>query len=261
MTIAFRTADTFAAHAVCAAAGFRDGLRAAQFYVRDLSHADGGRTRDRRNVTFLSSVVARLARLADWLMTSGANAAISLLLPSWRKLPSPFAPGMMGEVAEAVRRNSLLHNPLFNAYFFRAAIQIIGYYSEPPYLVLEHRIDAARRLLAQNEPVQAPDTETGFLARVLLALADTAPVAKVGRPRSAHRLFEEIEPNIAVAATSCVALLLAGQGLPMKNFDEDAFFAITGALILPRLKAISMLIGRRDVAGLAQELAEIRAMY
>ncbi len=260
MTIAFRSADTIAAHAVCAAAGFRDGLRAAQFYVRDLSHADGGRVQERRNVTFLSSAVARLARLADWVMTSGGNAAIALLLPSWRQLPSPFTPGMMHEVAEAVRRNSLLHNPLFNAYFFRATIHIIEYYSEPPYLVLEHRIDAARRLLAQNE-MAVPETETGFLARVLLALSDTAPVAKVGRPRAAHQLFEETEPNIAVAATACVALLLAEQGVPTKNLDEDAFFAITGALIYPRLKTISALIVARDEAGLARELAEIKAMY
>lgn len=261
MTIAFRTADTVAAHAVCAAAGFRDGLRAAQFYVRDLSHADGGRVRERRNVTLLSSAVARLARFADRLMTSGANAAIALLLPSWRKLPSPFTPGMMNEVAEAVRRNSLLHNPLFNAYFFRATIHIIEYYSEPPYLVLEHRIDAARRLLAQNEAITSPETETGFLARVLLALGATGPVAKVGRPRAGRRLFEEIEPNIAVAATACVALLLAEQGVPAKNFDEDAFFAITGALILPRLNTIAALIAARDEAGLARELAEIKAMY
>jgi len=261
MTIAFRSADTIAAHAVCAAAGFRDGLRAAQFYVRDLSHADGGRVRERRNVTLLSSAVARLARLADRLMTSGANAAIALLLPSWRKLPSPFTLGMMNEVAEAVRRNSLLHNPLFNAYFFRATIHIIEYYSEPPYLVLEHRIDAARRLLAQSESIARGDTEIGFLARVLLALTDTAPVAKVGRPRGAHRLFEEIDPNIAIAATACVALLLAGQGVPAKNFDEDGFFAITGALILPRLKTVAALIATRDETGLARELAQIKAMY
>jgi hypothetical protein len=244
MTIAFRSADTLAAHAVCAAAGFRDGLRAAQFYVRDLSHA-----------------VARLARFADHLMTCGANAAIALLLPSWRKLPSPFTPGMMNEVAEAVRRNSLLHNPLFNAYFFRAAVHIIGYYSEPPYLVLEHRIDAARRLLAQNEAVLSPETETEFLARVLVALSDTRPVAKVGRSREGRRLFEEIEPNVAAAATACVALLLAEQGVPAKNLDEDAFFAITGALILPRLNTIAALVAAHDEAGLARELADIKAMY
>jgi hypothetical protein len=106
-----------------------------------------------------------------------------------------------------------------------------------------------------------PETETEFLARVLLALADTGPVAKAGRSREGRRLFEEIEPNIAVAATACVALLLAEQGVPAKNFNEDAFFAITGALILPRLNTIATLVAAQDEAGLARELADIKAMY
>ena len=148
MKIEFQTANTLAAHAVCVAAGTRDGLRTAQFYVRDMSRADSGN--GRRNVAFLSGLVARMARLADRFMTWGANVAIALFLPSWRKLPSPFAPGMMNEVAEAIRKNSLVHNPLFNAYFFRAAIHIIRRYSEPPYLLLEHRVDAARRQLASR---------------------------------------------------------------------------------------------------------------
>jgi hypothetical protein len=261
MTIAFRTADSLAAHAVCAAAGVRDSLRAAQFYVRDLTSADGGGRPGHGNVTFLSSVVARLARFADATMSWSANTSISLLLPGWRKLPSPFAPGMMDHVAEAIRRNSLLHNPLFNAYFFRAAIHIIRYYSEPPYLVLEHRVDAARRQLAQARTASPMESETSFLARVLLALADTNPVAKVGRPRPAHRLFEDIEPNIAVSAIACVTLLFAGQGQPIEKLGEDEFFAIAGALILPRLKDISRLIGARDEAGLAREFADIKAMY
>jgi hypothetical protein len=37
MKIEFQTANTLAAHAVCVAAGTRDGLRTAQFYVRDMS--------------------------------------------------------------------------------------------------------------------------------------------------------------------------------------------------------------------------------
>ncbi len=95
-------------------------------------------------------------------MTWGANVAIALFLPSWRKLPSPFAPGMMNEVAEAIRKNSLVHNPLFNAYFFRAAIHIISRYSEPPYLLLEHRVDAARRQLASERGQCAARGGNGF---------------------------------------------------------------------------------------------------
>ena len=57
MKIEFQTANTLAAHAVCVAAGTRDGLRTAQFYVRDMSRADSGN--GRRNVAFLSALVAR----------------------------------------------------------------------------------------------------------------------------------------------------------------------------------------------------------
>ena len=259
MKIEFKTANTLAAHAVCVAAGTRDGLRTAQFYVRDMSKADRGN--GRRNVAFLSGLVARMARLADRFMTWGANVSIALFLPSWRKLPSPFAPGMMNEVAEAIRKNSLVHNPLFNAYFFRAAIHIIGRYSEPPYLLLEHRVDAARRLLASEDISAVPEAETNFLARTLLALVETAPVARVGKSMGSARLFEDIEPNIAIFAIACVALLFAEEGKPIAIHDEDEFFAIVGALILPRLKDISAFIAKRDVASLSKELANIKAMY
>jgi len=259
MKIEFQTANTLAAHAVCVAAGTRDGLRTAQFYVRDMSRADSGN--GRRNVAFLSALVARGARLADRFMTWSANLAIALFLPSWRKLPSPFAPGMMNEVADAIRKNSLVNNPLFNAYFFRAAIHIIKRYSEPPYLLLEHRVDAARRQLATSEESALPVTETGFLARTLLALVETAPVARVGKALGPVRLFEDSESNIAVFAIACVTLLFAEEGKPIAIQDEDEFFTIVGALILPRLKAISLLIASRYVAGLSRELAEIKAMY
>jgi hypothetical protein len=256
MKIEFQTANTLAAHAVCVAAGTRDGLRTAQFYVRDISKADRG-----SNVAFLSGLVARIARLADRFMTWSANVAIALFLPSWRKLPSPFAPGMMNEVADAIRKNSLVHNPLFNAYFFRAAIHIINHYSEPPFLLLEHRVDAARRLLASGGASAAGEAETDFLSRTLLALVEAAPVARVGKALGSVRLFEDTEPNIAIFAIACVALLFAEEGKPIAIQDEDEFFAIVGALILPRLKAISVLISNRDATGLSRELADIKAMY
>jgi hypothetical protein len=259
MKIAFQSANTLAAHAVCVAAGTRDGLRTAQFYVRDMSRADSGN--GRRNDAFLSGLVVRIARLVDHFMTWSANVAIALFLPSWRKLPSPFAPGMMNEVAEAIRKNSLVHNPLFNAYFFRAAIHIIKRYSEPSYLLLEHRVDAARRLLASSETGALPEAETEFLARTLLALVETAPVARVGKATGSVRLFEDNEPNVAVFAIACVALLFAEEGKPIAIQDEDEFFAIVGALILPRLKDISTFITKRDVAALSKELADIRAIY
>lgn len=259
MTTAIRTADSFAAHAVCAAAGMRDGLRAAQFYVRDLSRADRFAADMPSRAPFLTRFVAKAARLVDRLMSWGANVSIAIFLPSWRKLPSPFTPGIMHEVAKGIRENSLVHNPLFNAYFFRAAIRIVERYSVPPYLILEHRIDAARRSLAQQLDESASETE--FLARILTALVEQQPVARVGLIVERDRFFGLVEPNIAVSAIACVALMFAEEGKPTEAIDEDEFFSVTGALIGPRLNVIADLVAKKDEAALAQELAYIKSMY
>lgn len=245
---------SLAAHAICIASSFRDVLRTTQFYIRDISYADGINRSDRGDPTMLSSVAAGLARVADRFMTWGANTAIRILLPGWRRLPSPFTPGMLREVAGAIASNSFVHNPLFNSYFFRAAIHITARYSEPPYLILEHRVDAARRLLA---------TESGsdFLARALVALVESAAIVRIGKSKGSLRPFEMAEANIAVFTIACVTLLFAEQGKPISIHDEDEFFAIVGALVLPRLKAIAKLIEARDVSGLAKQLDDIRDMY
>ncbi|MCB1377338.1 MAG: hypothetical protein KDK89_03045 [Alphaproteobacteria bacterium] len=260
MTIAFKTADSLAAHAVCAAAGVRDGLRTAQFYARDLSNADRFASDEPNRAPFLSRAVAQTARLADRFMSWSANLAISMFVPGWRKLPSPFTPGLMHEVATGIRENSLIHNPLFNAYFFRAAIHVIERYSNPPYLVLEHRVDAARRSLAAIAEDQAA-SETEFLARILIALVGQGPVARIGPIAERHRFFGLVNPNVAVNAIACVALLFAEEGRPTEVIDEDEFFTVTGALIGPRLHTIAELVARKDEAGLARELAELREMY
>lgn len=260
MTAASRTSNTpLAAHAVCAAAGLRDGLRAAQFYVRDLSNADRFAKDMPEKVPFLSRVVGQGARLVDGLMSRGADLSIRLFLPSWRNLPSPFTPGLMHAVAEAIRANSLTHNPLFNAYFFRAAIHIASRYSAPPYLILEHRVDAARRSLALRGVAGASETE--LLARILIALVEQGPVARIGVIASHNRFFGLVEPNVAVISIACVALMFAEEGKPTEAIDEDEFFSVTGALIGPRLVSIADLVSKRDESGLAQELADIKSMY
>ena len=260
MTSASRTASIpFAAHAVCAAAGLRDGLRATQFYVRDLTNADRFGKGDAQRVPFLSRVVAQGARLVDRVMSGAANLSIALFLPSWRKLPSPFTPGLMHEVARGIREDSLIHNPTFNAYFFRAAIHIAGRYSAPPWLILEHRVDAARRSLAPRAEEAASESE--MMARILIALVEQGPVARIGKVSERNRFFARVEPNVAVNAIACVALMFAEEGKPAEAIDEDAFFSVTGALIGPRLPAISALIEARDEAGLARELADIKSMY
>lgn len=247
-----------AAHVVCAAAGMRDGLRAAQFYIRDLSNADRFAAGE-SPVPFLSRMVGQGARTVDRFMNWGADLSIRLILPSWRKLPSPFTPGLMHAVAQAIRENSLVHNPLFNAYFFRAAIHIASRYSAPPYLILEHRVDAARRVLAARDINGA--TESELLARILIALVEQDPVARIGKTAGHNRFFASVEPNVAVMAIACVALMFAEEGKPTEAINEDEFFSVTGALIGPSLPAIAGLVARSDEAGLAHELAHIKAMY
>jgi hypothetical protein len=248
-----------AAHAVCAAAGVRDSLRAAQFYVRDLSNADRFAKDAPERAPFLSRVVAQGARLVDRLMSRGANVAIAVFLPSWRKLPSPFTPGLMHEVARGIREDSLIHNPVFNAYFFRAAIHIAGRYSTPPFLILEHRVDAARRnIVPLADEARA---ENQFLARILIALVEQGPVARIGVIADRNRFFGLVEPNIAIFAIACVALMFAEEGKPTEVINEDEFFSVTGALIGPRLQTIAELVASRNEAGLARELADIKSMY
>lgn len=258
-TVSRTTGTPLADHAVCAAAGVRDGLRAAQFYVRDMANADHSEQGEAARAPFLSRVVAQGARLVDMLMNRGANLAIAIFLPSWRKLPSPFTPGLMHAVATGIRENGMVHNPLFNAYFFRAAVHIARRYSAPPWLILEHRVDAARRALAQM-PDDGAD-QSVMLARILIALVDQGPIARIGRVADRNRFFARVEPNIAVNAIACVALMFAEEGKPATSIDEDEFFSVTGALIGPRLDAIADLVARRDETGLAAELAAIKAMY
>jgi hypothetical protein len=252
------SADSLAAHAVCAAAGVRDGFRAAQFYARDLANADGALSQEARTVPFLSRFVAILARLTDRFLSFAADLSISIFLPSWRKLPSPFTPGLVAQVADAVRRNSLVHNPLFNSYFYRAAMRIVEHYAETPSLVLEHRVDAARRQLAAKPSVQ---TETLVLARILISLVEAGAVARLGKARHSPFIKFQGDPNVAVFAIACAALMFGEEGKPPVEMGEDVFFAITGALIAPKLATIAPLVFAGDEEGLARELDDLRSMY
>jgi hypothetical protein len=252
-------ADTLAAHLVCAAAGVRDGLRTAQFYARDLANADGALKAEDRPAPWLSRMVGTLARKTDRLMNWGARVSISLILPSWRNLPSPFEPDVLRDVGKAIGENSFRHNPRFNAYFFRAANHILKRYCEEPTLVLEHRVDAARRYLASEPHVGADPAR--FLARTLIALARHDAIARCGKIRPGHQFFQAAEPNISVFAIACVALLLASEGKPSEAMHEDEFFDVTGALIGPRLPHIATLAAASDEEGLARELLAIREMY
>jgi hypothetical protein len=259
-------------HAVSVAANARDGLRAAHYFVQELATADdptgqGGQQRKRPTwllpadapTSLITGFIAQNARLADKVMNWSSDAAAALLAPDWRVLPSPFNRNMMREITAAIGSQSFTANTLFNAYFYRAGVHILQRYGKPPFLVLENRIDAARRALAAAEQPDASDV--AFMARALIALVRAAPVAEAGVIDPKSVLAKTKDPNVSIAAVACVALLFGDQGKPTDEIDEDAFFAIVGALIAPRLATIEQLIVRDDLRKLEAELASIKAMY
>ncbi len=253
------TANSLAAHLVCAGAGVRDSLRAAQFYARDLANADGRQALQPRQAPWLSRLVGWMARTTDGFMTWGARKLLALLLPSWRNLPSPFDPAVINEVTHAIAHNSFIHNPRFNAYYFRAANHIIERFCDGPSLVLEHRVDAARRSLTaqtNHNGELAP-----FLSRTLIALARHGAVARTGNVKPGQGFFSAVDPNVAVFAIASVALLFASVGKPSEAMNEDEFFDVTGALIGPRLPQIAALVAAGDETKLANQLLAIREMY
>jgi hypothetical protein len=260
MTIALRSATTFTAHAVCAAAGVRDGLRTAQFYVRDMANADGLQTASAHTPTFLSRFVGMWARGLDWFLSRAADVSVRLFVPKWRELPSPFAPGMRAEVMEAIRQNRLVRTSLFTAYFFRASRHILERCTEAPHLILEHRIDAARRTMAE-QPVSGNLSDEATLANALLYLVEADAVARLGAAKPGYAFMRQADANIAVMATACLALLLAEDGKPIESLDENEFFAIAGALIAARLPAMAEAIAKRDVNALAAQLLAVKNLY
>jgi hypothetical protein len=258
MGIALSSASTVTEHAVCMAAGIRDGLRTAQFYARDLAKADGGGTAGQ--ATFLSKVVAVWARGFDWFMSKAADLSVRLLVPQWRDLPSPFAPGMRGEVIEAIRQNRLVLTSVFTAYFFRAAKHILESGTDGPFLVLEHRIDAARRLMGETVATSNEDA-TRVLARALLQLVQADPIARSGPAKAQFSFLRGSDVNLGVMAAACVALLISDDGKPLESLDEDEFFAIAGALLAPRLADMAEQAARGDVDGLAKSLGAVSDLY
>ena len=268
-----RIPGSLGSHAVSVAASARDGLRAAHYFVQELATSDapddqGGSSKRKRAAwllpadaptSLITSFVAQNARIADKVMNWSSDAAAALLAPDWRVLPSPFNRNMMREIAAAITSQSFTANSLFNAYFYRAGMHILQRYSKAPYLVLENRIDAARRALASAERPVASDT--AFMARALIALVRAAPVAEAGGIDPKSVLAKTQDPNVSVTAVACIALLFGDQGKPTDEIDEDAFFSIVGALIAPRLATIEQLIVRDDVKKLEAELAAVKALY
>jgi hypothetical protein len=259
MSIAFKSTSTVTEHAVCAAAGMRDGLRTAQFYVRDLTQADQTALLPERGSTWLSRLVASWARAVDWVFSKGADVSVRLFVPKWRDLPSPFAPGMRGEVIEAVLQNRLVMTSLFTAYFFRSAKHILARCTDGPYLLLEHRVDAARRRLVDSHGHVVDPLEA--LAAALLALVEANAIARTGVVKPHYAFLAAADKNVSVMAAACVALLIAEEGKPVESLNEDAFFAVAGALLAPRLPELEAAVAARDEQRIADILRGVQALY
>ncbi len=259
MATTIKSTGTLATHAACISAGMRDGLRAAQFYARDLSNADGAKTP--RHVTFLSRAVARVARGVDHGMSRAADISVRLVNPGWRQLPSPFEPTVRTEVIKAIRENQFAYTSQFTAYFFRAARYILDHGANAPHLILEHRIEAARRELEINSTGSADSTSVNTMADVLLKLVLAAPIARCGAAKPGYDFLNQGDPNIAVFATACLALLLAQEGKPLEETKEGEFFEISGALLSPFLDALTKAIAVQDIPAIAGVLENVKSLY
>ncbi len=255
-----RASNSMVTHAACMAAGVRDGLRTAQFYARDMAKADGHSSDMPRDSTFLSRAVAWVARVVDGSLSKAADVSVRLLRPQWRKLPSPFEPSMREDVIHTIRLNQFSYTSQFTAYFFRAARHMLERGAEAPHLVLEHRIESARRAL-EAEPALGEMTEADSLAHVLLRLVLAAPIARCGAPKSRYEFLQLAYPNIAVMATACLALLLAEEGKPLAETDDDEFLEISGALLAPHFGDLTKAIEAKDVDALARILESVKQLY
>lgn len=260
MIIEASTRIPITTHLACMAAGVRDGLRTAQYYARDLSHADGADAAVPRSGTFLSQAVAGVAKGMDSGLSKAGDISINLIRPQWRNLPSPFEQSVRREVIQSIQLNQLAFTSQFTAYFFRAGSQILRRWAHGPHLVLEHRIEAARRELQKQN--FAPDTPIEIkTASVLLQLVMAAPIARYGRLTAQGAILNVTDPNISIMATACLALLLAEAGRPFVALNEIDFLEISGALLEPRLLALAEAVKGKDQTAIANILVAVHELY
>jgi len=247
-------------HVACMAAGVRDGLRTARYYARDLSRADGRGSPMPRQVTLLSRAVAAVARGVDAGLSRGGDLSVKIVQPQWRALPSPFEQGVRRDVILSIQQQQFSFTTKFTAYFFRAAALILERWAEGPNLILEHRIESARRILQGRITDRDAPTDSK-MALVLMHLVQAAPVVKIGTFSTHGQILEGADANVAVMATTCLALLLAEQGRPEAELDEGAFLEISGALLKPRLPVLTAALKTQDLEATARILRSVVELY
>ncbi len=162
---------------------------------------------------------------------------------------------------EAISLNHFAYTSQFTAYFFRAARHILDHGANAPNLILEHRIEAARRELEINSTGMADSTSANTMADVLLKLVLAAPIARCGAAKPGYDFLNHGDPNIAVLATACLALLLAQEGKPLEETKEGEFFAISGALLSPYLADLTQAISTQDGPAIARVLENVKSLY
>ncbi len=266
MTFLPRIPLSLGAHAVSVAASARDGFRTAHYLVQELASADDpaapGEVGKRAAwllptdapTALITGFIAQNARLAEKVMASSRDAA-TVLLP--RDIhPSPFDRNLLPDLVAGASGQGFTANAVFNAYFRRVALQLLQRYSKPPFLVLENRIDAARRALGAAE-----HSDVTSMARALIALVRAAPIAEAGAIDPKSVLSATKDPNVAILAIAGVAALLGAAGKPTPETEPDRFLAIVAALIAARLPEIERMVQRDDVRQLETELSAIKAIY
>jgi hypothetical protein len=92
-------------------------------------------------------------------------------------------------------------------------------------------------------------------------LVMAAPIARCGAPKPGFDFLKMADPNIAVLATACLALLFAQAGKPLAQTNEDEFFEISGALLSPYLEELSKAISAQDLASVARVLDGVKNLY
>lgn len=258
MNIQSKPLNNLANHASCIAAGLRDGLRTAQFYARDMKGAASSKLN--YQPTFLSKAVAQVAGGFDTGISCASDLSVQLIRPTWRQLPSPFDSTVLERVIGTSSSNEISLDFDFTSYFFRASRHILGRWTAPPTLVLEHRIEAVRRKL-QMEVAVSKKPVASVLAVVLMRLVAARPIARIGQPYPRYNFVSAFDPNIAVMAAACVALILGLEGKPMAEVDEDDLLDIAGILVSAKLNEMARAIDTEDQSKLSAIFDSIKSQY
>ena len=260
MNIQLKPLSNLANHASCIAAGLRDGLRTAQYYARDMKGAASSTKNVNYRPTLLSKAVAHFAGNFDSSVSRAADLSVQLVQPTWRQLPSPFDSTLLDRVVGISSPNEISLSSEFTNYFFRAARHILERWTAPPILVLEHRIEAVRRNLESDFGTSKKPVAT-VLAIVLMRLVSARSIARIGKPLPRYSFVTSFDPNIAVMAAACVALILGPEGKPVAGVDEDDLLDIAGILVSGKLNEMAQAIAADDEATLSAIFDSVKSRY